>query len=260
MQLVRDAVRARGPGSRGRLAARFWLAAIVAVLLAPVGSSALAAAAAAKNPDPWQGLNRKIFEFNDFMDRYLLKPAAQGYDFVMPNPMQRGVSNAFDNIGTPWIAANEFLQGKPRRGLSDLLRFAINSTLGVAGLFDVASHAGMDKYQEDFGQTLSVWGVARGPYFVIPLRGPSTVTDAVGLVVDAFFNPILYIKRDRTRYGVLALSFIEQRARLLDAESLISGDKYIFIRDAYLQRREFLIKDGQVESDPFVDEDFDYEE
>lgn len=212
------------------------------------------------NADPWEGFNRKVHSFNDFLDRWVLKPVAKSYDWVMPDPLQRGVSNAFDNLLTPWVAANQFMQGKPRHGLSDLARFGLNTTLGLAGFIDVASKGGIAKHEEDFGQTLVVWGLPLGPYLVLPLRGPSTVTTAGGFVVDSFANPIRYVEDDTTRYGLLALYIIDTRARLLEAESLVSGDEYLFIRDAYLQRRQFLIDDGQVEEDPFLDEEFDFDE
>ncbi len=240
---------------------RIWLQALCLVASVWLAPQTLAAAGtAAKDPDPWQGLNRPIHSFNRFLDRWILKPVAQGYDFIMPDPMQRGVSNAFDNIRTPWVAVNQFLQGKPRYGMSDLARFGVNTTLGLAGFVDVATKAGIGKHQEDFGQTLQVWGVARGPYFVMPLLGPSTVTDTIGFAVDTFFNPIRYIEDDTTRYSLIALYIIDRRARLLEAESLISGDEYLFLRDAYLQSRQFLVDDGVVEEDPFLDEDFDFED
>ncbi len=235
-----------------------WLAILLAVALVP--SAHAESAAVAKDPDPWQGLNRGIHRFNRFLDRWILKPVAQGYDAIMPDPLQRGVSNVFDNLKTPWVAANQFLQGKPRYGMSDLARFGVNTTLGLAGTIDVATRAGIGKHEEDFGQTLQVWGVARGPYFVVPLLGPSTVTDGVGFVADSYANPIRYINRERNRNAVLALYVIDRRARLLEAETLISGDEYLFIRDAYLQRREFLVNDGQVEEDPFLDDEFELDE
>ena len=117
-----------------------------------------------KNPDPWEGFNRKVHGFNDFLDRWILKPVAKSYDWVMPDPLQRGVSNAFDNLFTPWVAANQFMQGKPRHGFSDLARFGVNTTLGLAGFIDVASKGGIAKHEEDFGQTLAVWGLPLGPY------------------------------------------------------------------------------------------------
>jgi phospholipid-binding lipoprotein MlaA len=218
-----------------------------------------AEAASPQNPDPWEGLNRKIFSFNKFLDRWILKPVAKTYDFVMPDPLQRGVSNVFDNLLTPWVAANQFMQGKPRYGFSDLARFGVNTGLGLGGLIDVASRAGIGEHQEDFGQTLAVWGVPLGPYFVLPLRGPSTVTTAVSLIPDSYANPIRYINHVRTRNTVIAVYFIDQRARLLEAETLVSGDEYLFIRDAYLQRRQFLIDDGKVEEDPFLDDEFEIE-
>jgi phospholipid-binding lipoprotein MlaA len=204
--------------------------------------------------------NRGVFGFNKFLDRWILKPVAKTYDFILPDPLQRGVSNAWDNIFTPWVAVNQFLQGKPRHGMSDFARFGINTTAGLGGFIDVAARNGIPKHQEDFGQTLVVWGFPVGPYLVIPLRGPSTVTYGAGIIVDSYANPIRYVDHVPTRNTLLALYFIDQRARLLDAESLITGDEYLFIRDAFLQRREFLVNDEQVEEDPFLDDDFGFEE
>ena len=254
--------------SRGKsklvLLAALWVSACLNIVSPDVAfaetADAEASAATAKNPDPWQGLNRKIFGFNKFLDRWILKPVAKTYDWVLPDPLQRGVSNVFDNLLTPWVAANQFMQGKPRHGLSDLARFGLNTTLGLAGVFDVASHGGIRKHEEDFGQTLVVWGVPLGPYIMIPVLGPSTMTTAAGRVADSYANPIRYIEDSRTRYGVLALYIVNQRAQLLEAESLISGDEYLFIRDAYLQRRQFLVDDGKVEEDPFLDEEFDFDD
>lgn len=223
-------------------------------------SNTTAATAAPKNPDPWQPLNRKLYGFNKFFDRWLLKPVAKGYDKVMPDPLQRGVSNVFDNLLTPWVAANQFFQAKPRNGFSDLARFFVNTTMGIGGIFDIASRGGIAKHEEDFGQTLLVWGLPAGPYLVIPFLGPSTVTTAVGRIPDSYANPIRYIENERTRYGIYALFFIDTRARLLEAETLISGDEYLFIRDAYLQRRQFLVDDGKVEVDPFYDEEFEIDD
>jgi phospholipid-binding lipoprotein MlaA len=218
------------------------------------------AASEKKDPDPWQGLNRKTFGFNKFLDRWILKPVAKTYDWLLPDPLQRGVGNVFSNVLTPWVAANQFLQGKPRHGLSDLARFGLNTTLGLAGVFDVASKGGIRKHEEDFGQTLVVWGAPMGPYIVLPLLGPSTTTTAAGRVADSYANPIRYINNVAIRNAVLALYIIDQRASLLEVESLVSGDEYLFIREAYLQRRQFLVDDGKVEEDPFLDEEFDFDE
>jgi phospholipid-binding lipoprotein MlaA len=206
--------------------------------------------------DPWQGMNRKIQAFNDTADRWVLKPVAKGYEKVVPHLLRRGITNFFTNLTYPLVAVNQFLQGKFAEGASDTGRFIMNTTLGIGGLFDPASGAHLALHDEDFGQTFGKWGVGSGPYLVIPFLGPSTVRDGVGSAVGYVANPAYYYIEDQnTRYGLTALNAIQIRAGLLDAEQLISGDRYIFMRDAYLQRRDYLIKDGQV-TDEFLDEDW----
>ena len=205
------------------------------------------------DPDPWIGMNRGLWAFNDTLDRWLLRPIARGYRAITPDPIEEGLSNFFDNLQVPGTAMNQLLQGKPRETASDAGRFLLNSTLGVLGIFDVATGMGFPQHDEDFGQTLAVWGVAQGPYFVIPIRGPSTVTHAGGMFVDALTNPIGYINDVRARNITLGLYFLDLRKRLLSAEVLVQGDEYLFVRDAFLQRRDFLILDGQIEDDPFMD-------
>ncbi|MEJ2087987.1 MAG: VacJ family lipoprotein [Gammaproteobacteria bacterium] len=229
-----------------RMIARL-LAAALAIGLAPAAIGAASPTAddlpdaasvlprPARDPDPWVGMNRNI----------------------MPDLLEEGVSNFFDNLQVPGTALNQLLQAKPGRMASDIGRFVFNSTFGVLGLFDVASRLGLPQHDEDFGQTLAVWGIPQGPYFMIPIRGPSTVTHAGGMLVDAFTNPIRYIRNVPARNGTYALYFLDLRKRLLSAEVLVSGDEYLFIRDAYLQRRDYLIRDGAFEEDPFMDfEDF----
>ncbi len=211
-----------------------------------------------KDPDPWIGMNRSIWAFNDGLDKAILTPIARGYRAVLPDLIEEGVSNFFDNLQVPGTALNQILQGKPRPMFSDVGRFLLNSTVGVLGIFDVATRAGLPQHDEDFGQTLAVWGIPQGPYFMIPIRGPSTVTAAGGMFVDAFTNPIGYIKNVPVRNVTLALYFLDLRKRLLAAEVLVSGDEYLFIRDAYLQRRDYLISDGQLEEDPFMDDFEDF--
>lgn len=211
----------------------------------------------AKDPDPWIGMNRSLWDFNDFLDRILLEPIARGYRVVMPDLLEEGVSNFFDNLQVPGTALNQLLQGKPGKTASDVGRFAFNSTFGVLGVFDVASGLGLPQHEEDFGQTLAVWGIPQGPFFMIPIRGPSTVTHAGGMIVDGLTNPIRFIDNVRVRNTTYGLYFLDLRKRLLSAEVLISGDEYLFLRDAFLQRRDFLINDGVIEDDPFLDfEDF----
>jgi len=208
------------------------------------------------NVDSWESMNRKTHKFNDRIDRWVLKPIAKTYDRVLPDLAKRGVRNIFRNIGTPAVALNQLLQGKPRDCVGDVSRFLLNSTIGIGGIFDVASSVGLEHHQEDFGQTFSVWGIRNGPYLVIPFRGPSSTTHAVGMVLDAFINPLRLITPASARYATLSLYYVDVRAQLLTAEAFLSGDEYLFLRDAYLQRHEFLVLDGEIEDDPFLD-DFD---
>jgi phospholipid-binding lipoprotein MlaA len=226
--------------------------------LSVVGAAASGRAAAAE--DQWEGLNRKVFVFNDTVDGKVLKPVAEGYVRVTPDPLQRGIGNLFANLRTPGTALNQFLQGKPKDGINDVGRFLLNSTVGVLGLIDVASRAGLAKHEEDFGQTFRVWGIGPGRFVMLPIFGPATTTDTVGRVLDTFTNPLVLISPTRDRYAFYAVDGIDTRADLLSAEGLISGDKYLFIRDAYLQRREYLVSDGTVEDDPFMDDDWDDED
>ena len=236
----------------GSRAVRRWAAALTAVLALPMAG----AVSGAEPADPLEPVNRKVFAFNDAFDTWLLKPVAQGYDKVTPQPMKSGISNVFDNAATPGIALNQLLQGKPRAALSDFTRFLVNTTVGIGGIFDIASRNGLPRHEEDFGQTLAVWTGGQGTFITLPGRGPSSVTHAIGMVGDAFTNPVMLITPTRDRIAVTALNIVDIRADLLSSERLISGDEYLFIRDAYLQRRSYLINDGQVEEDPFLDEDF----
>jgi phospholipid-binding lipoprotein MlaA len=209
-----------------------------------------------ETPDPLEGINRPIQAFNDTADRFVLKPAAKGYQKVLPRPIRTGIGNFFQNLTYPVVIVNQLLQGKLGPCVSDTGRFLMNTTLGLGGFFDPASHAGMPAHEEDFGQTFAKWGIGRGPYIVIPLLGPSTVRDGAGMLLNYTVTPTNYITDDTTRYSLLALSVVQARASVLEAEKLISGDRYIFMRDAFLQRRDYLNKDGQVE-DEFLDEDWE---
>ncbi|WP_417704336.1 VacJ family lipoprotein [Pseudomonas sp.] len=219
-------------------------------LMALVGLSLLPAMSqAASEEDPWESFNRPIFRFNDTVDTYALKPIAQGYRAVTPQFLEDGVHNVFGNIGDVGNLANNLLQGKLHNAGVDTGRLIFNTTFGVLGFFDVAKHMGLRKNDEDFGQTLGAWGLNSGPYLVIPLLGPSTVRDATGRVPDSFLTPYPYMDHVPTRNVTRGVQVVDTRANLLQAERLISGDKYIFIRNAYLQSREFKVKDGQVEDD-----------
>ncbi len=200
--------------------------------------------------DPYEGFNRAMYGFNNGLDTYLIKPIAQGYRFITPNFMETGVSNFFSNLLEIRNLFNSGLQAKGKKTAVHTGRFLVNSTVGVLGLLDVAQHMGMNKLDgEDFGQTMAVWGVGSGPYLVLPFFGPSTVRDGIGLPVDAYLDPVTYVDRVRVRNSLTAGEIIDTRARLLDTEKLLSGDRYVFIRDAYLQRREYLIEDGKVQDD-----------
>lgn len=205
--------------------------------------------------DPWEAMNRATFAFNDRLDTYFLKPTALGYRFITPNFVQQGVANFFSNLGEVPNTINDILQWKWKKAANDSGRFVVNSTFGVGGLFEVAAHAGLKRNDpESFGQTFSYWGIPRGPYLVLPFFGPSTVTDTVGLPLHWETLPQNMISDANTEIALAVFNTVETRANLLDAERLISGDRYIFIRDAYLQRRDYLVRDG--EADPEELEDF----
>lgn len=206
--------------------------------------------------DPYEGLNRKTFGFNDYVDRNIFKPVAKGYVNVVPGFARRGVHNALVNLGTPAVALNQLLQGKGVMAASDSGRFLLNTTLGIGGLFDPATPIGLPAHNEDFGQTLQVWGVGPGPHIVSPFTGSTTVTDAVGTFVGAFTNPINLFEPQTQIIGRV-IGVVDLRAELLAAETLLSGDKYLFLRDATLQRRKFLVADGELDEDPFLSDDFD---
>lgn len=205
--------------------------------------------AQAAEEDPWEPVNRAIFRFNDTLDTYALKPLAQGYQAVTPQFLEDGIHNVFSNVGDVGNLANNLFQLKPAAAGVDTARLIFNTTFGLLGFFDVGTHMGLQRSDEDFGQTLGYWGVPSGPYVVLPLMGPSTVRDAVAKYPDTYTSPYRYIDNVPARNTALGLNLIDTRASLLSAEKLINGDKYIFMRNAYLQNREFRVKDGQVEDD-----------
>lgn len=205
---------------------------------------------AADPRDPFEPINRASYALNDGLDRALIKPAARGYRAVTPTFIQTGVSNVFSNAKYPVTLVNDALQGKFKAALNDTGRFVLNTTLGLGGLFDPASDVGLDRNDEDFGQTFGKWGIASGPYFVVPLFGPTTLRDGFGSIADDFAEPRSYLEDDSTRWTLWAAGNFEKRVRLLDADSVLerTGDPYAFIRSAYLQRREYQVKDGNVPS------------
>ena len=198
--------------------------------------------------DPLEGLNRTIFTVNDKLDQYALKPVAKGYVFITPQPVRDSVTNFFSNIGDVYIAANNLLQLKITDGVEDIMRIVINTVFGVGGLFDVATLAKLPKHDNDLGLTLGHYGVPAGPYLVLPLFGPSTVRDAVGSIGNYYVNPLSYIHPDGLSWALYGLNVINTRANLLSASDVLEGaalDKYSFVRNAYLQRRQYLLSDGK---------------
>ena len=216
-------------------------AALLAALLS-------ACATGGSTRDPLEPLNRAIFGFNETFDQVLLKPVAEGYRAVLPEMVRTGVTNFFSNIEDVWIAANNLLQGKPENALQDVMRVAINTVIGLGGLIDVASDAGLEKHNEDFGQTLGRWGIGSGPYLVLPFLGSSTLRDGIGLLgVDNAVEPVWNLDHIPTRNTLYAGRAVNSRANALDAVRVIEDaalDKYRFVRDAHLQRRRSLIYDG----------------
>jgi phospholipid-binding lipoprotein MlaA len=231
-------------------------AGVVRVLLAGL-ALALASGCATTNGgdprDPFEGFNRSMYAFNEAFDEAIGKPVATGYKTVVPGPVRSWVRNFFANIDDLFIGVNNFLQGKPSDGVSDWARFAFNTTIGLAGINDVASEMGLEKHNEDFGQTFGRWGAGGGPYLVWPLIGSSNVRDSAGLVLDSYFDPVRRHEPSGVRTFGIVLRATSKRADLLDASRILEEaalDKYVFQRDAYLQRRRGLVYDGNPPREP----------
>ncbi len=203
--------------------------------------------------DPFEGFNRSMYSFNEAFDEAIGKPVATAYKNVIPAPVRTWVRNFFGNIDDLFIGVNNFLQGKVGDGVTDWARFAFNTTIGIAGINDVASDIGLEKHNEDFGQTFGRWGAADGPYLVWPFLGSSNVRDSAGLVLDAYFDPVRRHDPSGVRAFAIVLRATGKRADLLDASRILEEaalDKYVFQRDAYLQRRRGLVHDGNPPRDP----------
>lgn len=216
-----------------------------------LGSVLLPGCASIEGPadpeDPFESFNRAMYGFNDTVDGLILKPVAQGYNTIMPDPVNKGVSNFFSNLGDVVVVFNDILQLKLEQAAQDSARVLFNSTIGLFGLIDVASHMDLPKHNEDFGQTLGYWGMGTGPYIVWPIFGPSNPRDTVGFVADAYVNPQYDITPRDTQKALNVLHIIDTRAGLLSASRILDEaalDPYLFVRDAYLQRRENLVYDG----------------
>jgi phospholipid-binding lipoprotein MlaA len=238
-----------------RLAAALTVAGVL-------GACASIPPGAGSNPvDPWEVYNRHMFDVNDRVDRAVFKPIAQAYEAVLPEPVRNCVNNAFRNLGEPVNAINDLLQGKPSDAMVDVSRFFWNSTAGVLGCFDLAAMAGALRNNEDFGQTLGRWGLAPGPYFVLPFLGPSSVRDASGRVFDFLgTDPVWYIGNIPLRNSLVGLRLVDTRASVLAAEKVLEAaalDKYQFVRDGYLQLRRNLVYDG---NPPRLKDPYDEEE
>lgn len=217
----------------------------------------------AASPDPIEPANRAFFNFNEGLDKAIIKPIARGYRNITPEPVRESVTNFFDNLAYLNVILNSFLQGKFSQGFSDAGRFIMNSTIGVAGLFDVATEAGMPAHDEDLGQTLATWGVERGTYLYLPVQGPNTARNLPNIVTSILLNPLTYVS-GTVLFPVAALNIVNLRADLLDATDFrdeAAVDPYSFTREAYLQQREYLIHDGNPPTegyDDIFDEEFGY--
>jgi len=210
--------------------------------------------------DPLESYNRGMHKFNRAVDNAITKPVAKGYKAITPDPLDRGITNFFNNIADVTSAVNNLLQFKLSRAGSDVGRLVVNTTVGILGFFDVATNMGLPSYKEDMGQTFGYWGDTTSPYLVLPLLGPSTLRDTVGLVGDVFTSPLFNVEKNRVYWGLIALNVVDTRADLLTAGQILEEaavDPYIFLRDAYLQRRRNQIFDGNPPPDPEAEDIFD---
>ncbi|NVJ50813.1 MAG: VacJ family lipoprotein [Gammaproteobacteria bacterium] len=233
-----------------------WTLAVSSIFL-------LASCATGKNPqDPYEDFNRSVYAFNRSIDKAVLQPVAKGYQAVTPDPLETGFENFFSNIGDVGNFINNLLQFKIADASSDAGRFVVNTTLGLVGFFDPASAMGLEKHDEDFGQTLAVWGVESGPYLMLPFLGPSTVRDTVSQPADNYFDPVRQINPESAEYSAKAFRLLIQRVLLLDLEEQLESaiDEYSFVRDAYLQNRRYKVYDGDLPLEDSFDCDPEYED
>ena len=204
--------------------------------------------------DPFEDLNRDIFVFNEKLDEKILKPTALVYRKVTPQFARTGVTNFFNNLEEIDTTINQVLQGEIKYAFNDAGRFVINTTIGLFGLIDIASKMGLEKHEEDFGQTLGVWGISSGPYIMLPFLGPSNPRDLMSRPISSFLSGTFAMEDNDVKFTLVGIDALETRERLLDAETLIIGDKYMFVKDAYVQSREYEIKNGSTEDDVFLED------
>ena len=208
--------------------------------------------------DPFEEYNRKVWAFNEFLDDRFAKPAAEIYRSVTPDVVETGITNFFRNLNELDNTANQIFQGKPILAINDFSRFIINTTFGLGGFLDVGTNLGLERHDEDFGQTLGAWGVGSGPFLMLPLLGPSTPRGLAGRSVSSVLSGTFAIEENDVRIGITAIDVLETRARYLEVETLIIGDRYSFIRDSYMQYQDFESSDGENQVDDFVDDMDDF--
>jgi phospholipid-binding lipoprotein MlaA len=229
--------------SRARHCALFFIASAL------VGCASIPAGVQPSPQDPWESFNRSVFEFNEGLDAYVLKPAVSGYRFVLPEIVREGIYNFFSNYSDIYTALHNMLQGKPDFAFNDLMRVVVNTTFGLGGLIDMATPGGLEKHKEDWGQTFGVWGVPAGPYLVLPFFGPSSARDAFGTTADLESDYLFRLLPNvALRNSITGLRVINTRNTYYEASDLLDGaaiDKYSFMRDAYIQRRKYQINDGR---------------
>lgn len=223
-----------------------WL--LVLLMFVPLSVSAQVE----ENKDPFETLNRKVYAFNEALDEYFLRPVARGYRFVTPDPVERGVGNFVRNIFEFNTIINSVLQGRAVDTVHSTGRFLVNTTLGIGGIFDVATRIGLEPRTADFGQTLATWGLDEGPFLMVPLLGPRTLRSGAGTVFDTYASLPFMSGEPELSYAFATVQTIDLRAQLLKADELLSGDRYIFLRESYRQSREYFVTGGKID-DSFSD-------
>ena len=234
---------------------RIIIIGLIALMIS--GCATYSGNAMTNSSDPWQAVNRPVFAVNDTFDKMLFKPLAKGYDALTPDPVQNSITNFFSNLGEIDNAINNLFQGKPVQFATSIGRLAINSTVGIAGLFDVAAYVGLERAQEDLGQTFGTLGMQAGPYVVLPLLGSSSIRDLPGRIVSMYINPLSWLDDVSFRNIMVGVNTVDSRANLLakeDIASEISNDKYTLYRDAFLEERDFQISDGNLSDSDLIPE------